>query len=788
MAVVDELTKRAFLVDTGAEECVFPASYMDRKRQQQGSLRAANGSAIATFGKRYMTLRFSGKKFTQEFWIADVTQPILGADFFACNKLAVDLAGRRLIALDADYSICADSPARSAASVFGVHQEHTRFEAVLEDFPDLLVPKFNSPQNKHGVEHHIPTDGPPVFARARRLDPQRLEDAKAEFAEMERLGIVRRSDSPWSSPLHMVRKSDGSWRPCGDYRRLNDRTRHDRYPLPHIQDLNANLAGCTIFSKIDLVRGYNQIPVAPADVPKTAILTPFGLFEFLRMPFGLKNAAQAFQRLMDGILRGVDCCFVYLDDILVASRSAAEHENDLRTVFSLLAANGMAINHKKCVFGASSLEFLGHRVSATGVEPLPDKVKAIANFPTPTDKKELQRFLGMVNFYHRFLPRVARRLAPLTNALRGKSKKKLEWSEACDAAFTQAKSALASAVMLHHPQPAAETKLTLDASDIAIGAELAQRDASGQWKPIAFFSRKLTDRQRKYSAFGRELLAIHSSIRHFRYFLEGREFCVYTDHEPLTHTPASLVDRSPREERQLSYICEFTTDIRHIRGVDNVVADALSRAPLADDVGEHSPLDEPQVAAVTAVPEVDYAKMVAEQKSDPLVQRLVEDPGSLLLQHIAMGDHLVMCDTSSARPRPVVPPSMTKVVFDSVHALNHPAVKPCTRAITAKFVWPNMKRDIKQWCQACHDCSASKISKHTKAPLSSFDLPDRRFGDIHVDIVGPLPVSEGHNSVFTVIDRYSRWPEGIPMQNMQAPLVLEHFYVTGFRVMAYQIT
>ena len=123
MAVVDELTKRAFLVDTGAEECVFPASYMDRKRQQQGSLRAANGSAIATFGKRYMTLRFSGKKFTQEFWIADVTQPILGADFFACNKLAVDLAGRRLIALDADYSICADSPARSAASVFGVHQE-----------------------------------------------------------------------------------------------------------------------------------------------------------------------------------------------------------------------------------------------------------------------------------------------------------------------------------------------------------------------------------------------------------------------------------------------------------------------------------------------------------------------------------------------------------------------------------------------------------------------------------------------------------------------------------------
>ncbi|RUS85586.1 hypothetical protein EGW08_006669 [Elysia chlorotica] len=269
-SVVDRLSGRSYLVDTGTEVSVYPASVQERKSQPPSStLTAANGTSIRTWGKRKIFLAIGQKgQYQHEFYLADVTRPILGADFFIKHGLAIDLRG------------------------------------------------------------------PPTHSRARRLHQAKLSAAKAEFLQMEDTGIIRLYKSTWSSPLHMVPKADGKWRPCGDYRRLNASTDDDRYPLPHIQDFNNHLAGCKVFSKIDLIRGYHQIPMAPSSIPKTAVVTPFGLWEFLRMPFGLKNAAQSFQRLMDGILRDIPFAFVYLDDILVASRSSQEHAQHLEQLFN----------------------------------------------------------------------------------------------------------------------------------------------------------------------------------------------------------------------------------------------------------------------------------------------------------------------------------------------------------------------------------------------------------------------------------------------------------------------
>jgi hypothetical protein len=312
-----------------------------------------------------------------------------------------------------------------------------------------------------------------VFARPRQLDLEKHRIAEEEFLALEKAGIIRCSNSPWASPLHLVPKKDGSWRPCGDYRRLNAVTIPDRYPLPNMQSLNDRMAGCTVFSKNDLVKAYRQIPIAEEDIQKTAIATPFGLWEFLFMAFGFRNVAQALQRLKDNILMGLDYVFSFLDDDGVFSKSKEEHWTHLRTLFAILATNGLALNLEKCVLAVPELDFLGHRISAADVAPLRDNVQVILDFPKPIDCKALQRCLGMINFYRRFLPGVAGTLRPLTAALSG-IPKTLPWTPDMETAFAAAKKALVAAVPLSHPLPGAVLALATDASDTHVGAVLQQ--------------------------------------------------------------------------------------------------------------------------------------------------------------------------------------------------------------------------------------------------------------------------------------------------------------------------
>ncbi len=448
--------------------------------------------------------------------------------------------------------------------------------------PDKRLP----PVTKNNVEHHIRVkDGPPITAKFRRLDAEKLAAAKAEFFDqLERDGIIRRSYSPWASPLHMVRKPDGSWRPCGDYHCLNLVTIPDSYPLPNMMDFATKMSGCRIFSKVDLRKGYHQIPMHARDIAKTTIITPFGLYEFLRMGFGLRNAGNTFQRMMDRVTNGLPFIFVYLDDIIVGSPDLASHLQHLQLLFQRLCDFGLVIN-EKCEFGAKELDFLGHRVSADGVAPLKKKVDALLEHPRPQTVQDLQAFLGTVNFYRRFLPAAASLLQPLTDALRGESKARdrLPWSTEMEAAFCSIKTALANAVLLAHPTPGAEICLMVDASANHVGAALQQRPSpSSSWQPLGFFSKKLNPTQQQYSAFDRELLACTAGIRHFKHMLDGREFSILTDHKPITFVLARATDTwMPRQGRNLSYIAEYTSNISHIPGKENVVADTMSRPPAA---------------------------------------------------------------------------------------------------------------------------------------------------------------------------------------------------------------
>ena len=436
----------------------------------------------------------------------------------------------------------------------------------------------------HVLRHQIPTtDDRPINIRQYRFPQIHKEEINRQVGELLEGGIVKSSQSPYNTPIWIVPKKEDSkgnkrWRMVLDFRALNEKTIGDAYPLPNIVDIIDQLGGAGYFSIFDLAFGFHQIEMDPVDSHKTAFTTPFGHYEFERMPFGLKNAPATFQRLMDLVLSGLQGkeLFVYMDDIVIYASSLQEHERKYNLLMDRLREANLKLQPDKCEFLKTEVTYLGHIISKDGIKPDPKKLEAVRQFPRPKTPKNIKQFLGLTGYYRRFIPNFSTLTKPLTNLL--KNDVHFEWTSAQQNSFEALKEKLCEEPVLQYPDFSKPFILTTDASSIAVGGILSQGEINKD-RPIAYASRTLTDNEIKYDTYEKEALAIVYCVKHFRPYLYGRKFTLVTDHKPLLWFK-NAQDANMRILRWRLKLAEYDYDVVYKAGKANVNADALSRNPV----------------------------------------------------------------------------------------------------------------------------------------------------------------------------------------------------------------
>eukprot|EP00079_Xenopus_tropicalis_P016020 XP_004914327.1 PREDICTED: uncharacterized protein K02A2.6-like [Xenopus tropicalis] len=623
----------------------------------------------------------------------------------------------------------------------------------------------------------------PKFFQARVVPYAIRPKVEEEINHLLKQGIISPVRfSEWATPIVPVIKKGGNVRICGDFKvTVNPALCAEHYPLPRIEDLFASLAGGKRFSKLDLSQAYLQIPVHENSRKYLTITTHKGMFVYNRLPFGITSAPSIFQRAMEQVLQGLPSVHCFLDDILITGRDDAHHLSNLEAVLNRLEKCGLRVKREKCEFFKNSLEYLGHMIDASGLHKSANKLRAVAEAPVPVNVSQLRSFLGLVNYYARFVPNLSTVLHPL-NAMLHKEVK-WNWSPECEGAFQEIKRQLLTPNVLTHYDPRLPVRLACDASPYGVGAVLSHLMPDGQERPIAFASRTLSKAEQNYAQLEREALGLIFGVRKFHTYLYGRHFTLMTDHRPLTTilhphkaTPSMAAARLQRWALLLAahnYTIQYRSADKHGN------ADSLSRLPLpVHHKDRKDALEVYFINKMDTLP-VSSSDIRKGTRTDPILCRVKEmvstglfpptkDSENVLKPYLMRKEELsLLQDCLMWGQRVIVPPNLRPQVLEDLHT-GHPGVVKMKALARSYIWWPNIDSQIEEKSKTCMSCQQNQKSP-ALSPLHPWAWPESPWQRIHIDYAGPF---EGR-MFLVVVDAHSKWPEVLVMDSTTSCKTIE---------------
>lgn len=644
-------------------------------------------------------------------------------------------------------------------------------QKVFADFLNEWINHFKlCPGKTDVITHKIylnDNNMPPIKQRYYNYSPATQAIIQEKVDKLLRKGIIEPSDSPWSSPLVVVKKKDGSNRLCVDFRKLNSVTRKNGFPLPHIHQILDQLKDAKYVTSLDLVSGFNQIAMDPDSKPLTAFSLNNAHFQYVRMPFGLHSAPSTFQACMNKVLSPVlyKSAWVYLDDVLIASPSFDKHIQHVRQVFQLLFDAGLTINWKKSFFLRSHTEYLGFVIGGGQIRVSRSKVEAIENFPRPLNVKQLRGFLGLSGWYRRFVDNYATKAACLTKLLH--KDVKYVWTQEQENAFNLLKQDLIRAPLLYCPNFDKTFTIQCDASDVGVGGLISQVGDSGEERVVAFTSRTLSRAERSYTTTEKELLAIIHSVETFRPYIENTHFKIITDHQCLKWLHNIALPNN-RLARWITRLAQYDFEIIHRKGKFMTVVDALSRTPYSLEMAAILPNELPNFQNVS---DPWYRSLIEKVKLDPISYSDFHVEGKYLFKN--MFDE----NLNTTVPKLYVPYDYRLQLIQQNHQTmtsGHLGIKKTYEKLSRQYFWPSMWLEVKEYVNCCTECQQYKTVNQKPCGHMNVKPPNLSPGKIwSIDFVGPLPRSKrGNQYIFVAEDTCTKFLVAVPTRNITSQIAV----------------